>query len=100
MADTKAEDNAIEIEATAFQFAWNIRYAGNDGVIGTKNYKKITPLNALGQDFNDIKNLDDFNADEIVLPVGRKVRVRIIAKDVLHNFYLPQFRVKMDAVPG
>ena len=33
-------------------------------------------------------------------PVGKQVRVRIIAKDVLHNFDLPHFRVKMDAVPG
>ncbi|MEP7267917.1 MAG: OmpA family protein [Saprospiraceae bacterium] len=100
MADVKPEDNAIEIEATAYQFAWNIRYPGADGVIGTKNYKKITPTNALGQEWTDVKNLDDFNADEIVLPVNRKVRVRITSKDVLHNFYLPQFRVKMDAVPG
>ena len=100
MADTKPEDNAIEIEATGYQFAWNIRYAGPDNAIGTKNYKKITATNALGQDWSDVKNLDDFNADEIVLPVNRKVRVRITSKDVLHNFYLPHFRVKMDAVPG
>ena len=100
MADTKPEDNAIEIEATGYQFAWNIRYAGPDNAIGTKNYKKITATNALGQDWTDVKNLDDFNADEIVLPVNRKVRVRITSKDVLHNFYLPHFRVKMDAVPG
>jgi cytochrome c oxidase subunit 2 len=32
--------------------------------------------------------------------VGQKVRVRITAQDVLHNFYLPHFRVKMDAIPG
>jgi len=100
MADTTPEDNAIEIEATGYQFAWNIRYAGPDNAIGTKNYKKISATNALGQDWTDVKNLDDFNADEIVLPVNRKVRVRIISKDVLHNFYLPHFRVKMDAVPG
>jgi cytochrome c oxidase subunit II len=100
MADVRPEDNAIEIEATGYQFAWNIRYPGPDGAIGTKNYKKITATNALGQDWTDVKNLDDFNADEIVLPVGRKVRVRITSKDVLHNFYLPHFRVKMDAVPG
>ena len=37
---------------------------------------------------------------EIVLPVGKQVRVRITARDVLHNFNLPHFRVKMDAVPG
>ena len=100
MADVKPSDNAIEIEATAFQFAWNIRYGGADGLIGTKNYKKISATNPLGQEWDDVKNLDDFNADEIVLPVNRKVRVRITSKDVLHNFYLPQFRVKMDAVPG
>ncbi|MDZ4708991.1 MAG: OmpA family protein [Saprospiraceae bacterium] len=100
MADTTPEDNALEIEATGYQFAWNIRYPGPDGELGTKNFKKITGLNGLGQDWTDVKNLDDFNADEIVLPVGKKVRVRINAKDVLHNFYLPHFRVKMDAVPG
>ena len=43
-----------------------------------------------------MKNLDP----ELVLPVGQKVRVRITSKDVLHNFYMPHFRVKMDAVPG
>jgi cytochrome c oxidase subunit 2 len=56
--------------------------------------------NPLGQDWNDPKNLDDLHPSEIVLPVGKKVRVRITARDVLHNFYLPQFRVKMDAIPG
>lgn len=100
MADTAPEENALEIEATGYQFAWNIRYPGPDGQLGAKNYKKISGLNGLGQDWTDVKNLDDFNADEIVLPVGKKVRVRITSKDVLHNFYLPHFRVKMDAVPG
>jgi cytochrome c oxidase subunit 2 len=54
----------------------------------------------LGQDWTDQKNLDDIHPSEVVLPVGKKVRVRIVARDVLHNFYLPHFRVKMDAVPG
>ena len=47
-----------------------------------------------------MKNHDDIHVDEIVLPKGKKVRVRITARDVLHNFYLPHFRVKMDAIPG
>ena len=54
----------------------------------------------MGQVWTDEKNLDDLMVDEIVLPKGKQVRVRIIARDVLHNFYLPHFRVKMDAVPG
>jgi cytochrome c oxidase subunit 2 len=60
-----------------------------------------TANNPLGQDFRDPKNWDDITpGQELYLPVGKKVRVRITAKDVLHSFFLPQFRVKMDAVPG
>jgi cytochrome c oxidase subunit 2 len=52
-------------------------------------------------DFNDPKGWDDvMPGQELLLPVGKKVRVRITAKDVLHNFFLPHFRVKMDAIPG
>ncbi len=90
----------IEIEATGMQFAWLLRYPGRDNKLGTKHFTKITGTNPLGQDWTDEKNIDDFHPSEIVLPVGKKVRVRINSRDVLHNFYLPQFRVKMDAVPG
>ncbi|MBK7870389.1 MAG: OmpA family protein [Saprospiraceae bacterium] len=100
MADVDEGEDFIEIEATGYQFAWAIRYPGPDNQIGTKNYKMITGLNPLGQDWTDTKNLDDIHADKIVLPVNKKVRVRITSRDVLHNFYLPHFRVKMDAVPG
>ncbi len=101
MPDVDPSEEVIEIEATGYQFAWDIRYPGPDGKIGTKNYKLIDPgLNPLGLDFTDPKTHDDFIADKIVLPIGKKVRVRITSKDVLHNFYLPHFRVKMDAIPG
>lgn len=100
MADVKEGEEVIEIEATGYQFAWHLRYPGKDGIIGARNYKLINAVNPLGQDFTDAHNFDDFHPDELWLPVGKKVRVRIIARDVLHNFYLPHFRVKMDAVPG
>lgn len=100
MADVGPDEEVIEIEATGYQFAWHLRYPGPDGVLGAKNFKLINGINPIGQDWTDEKNLDDFHPDEIVLPVGKKVRVRINSRDVLHNFYLPHFRVKMDAVPG
>ncbi len=104
MADVPAEavvgQDYTEIHAQGMQFAWNLRYPGPDGVLGATNYKMIDGLNPIGQDWNDVENLDDFHPSEIVLPVGKPVRVRITARDVLHNFYLPHFRVKMDAVPG
>ncbi len=101
MSDVNPDEDYIEIEATGQQFNWIIRYPGPDGKLGARNYKLTTADNQLGQDFKDSKGWDDFVPDqEIYLPVGKKVRVRITAKDVLHNFYLPHFRVKMDAVPG
>ncbi len=104
MADVAEGEDHLEIEATAYQFGWTLRYPGSDGAIGTKNFKYITPgVNDIGVDFNDPKSQDDVllaGTEEIVLPKGKKIRVRITAKDVLHNFYLPHFSVKMDAIPG
>lgn len=91
----------LEIEATGSQFLWFLRYPGRDGKIGTKYFTQIKKgVNPLGQTWTDEKNMDDFMTTEIVLPVGKPVRVRITARDVLHNFYIRDMRVKVDAVPG
>lgn len=104
MPDLSAEDEYLEIEATGYQFAWDIRHPGNDGQLGTKDFRLIQPgVNALGMDWSDDKSIDDIvlaGSDKIILPVDTTIRVRITSKDVLHNFYLPHFRVKMDAIPG
>ena len=90
----------IEVEATGMQFAWILRHPGKDNLLGEKYFKLIGATNSLGQDWRDAKNHDDVISDELVLPVNKTIRVRITARDVLHNFYLPHFRVKMDAIPG
>lgn len=100
MGDVGTDEEILEIEATGYQFAWAMRYPGPDGLLGKKDFRLINGTNQLGQDWTDPKNADDILMNDIVLPKGQKVRVRITAKDVLHDFYLPQFRVKMDAVPG
>ena len=100
MADVDPDEEYMEIEATGYQFAWVLRYPGEDGKLGARDFRKINSINPLGQDWTDVKNLDDIQPTDLVLPVGKKVRVRITARDVLHDFYLPHFRVKMDAVPG
>lgn len=100
MADIDPEEDFIEIEATGYQFAWNLRYPGPDGKLGKRDFRLTSGTNPIGQVWTDESGLDDFHPSEIVLPKGKKVRVRILARDVLHDFYLPHFRVKMDAVPG
>ncbi|RXF67509.1 cytochrome c oxidase subunit II [Arcticibacter tournemirensis] len=92
--------NALSIEVTGEQFKWNVRYAGDDNQLGVRNYKLTTPINGLGIDFTDRKSWDDKLGGEIVIPKGRPVRFTINSKDILHSFYIPEFRVQMNAVPG
>jgi cytochrome c oxidase subunit 2 len=94
------QKKAINIEVTGEQFKWSLRYAGADNQIGSRNYKLTTPTNGLGIDFKDQKSWDDKLVSEIVIPVNKPVRFTIGSKDVLHSFYLPDFRVQMNAVPG
>jgi cytochrome c oxidase subunit 2 len=94
------QKKAISVEVTAEQFKWTLRYAGADNQVGKRNYKLTTPTNGLGIDFKDQKSWDDKLVSEIVLPVNRPVRFTINSKDVLHSFYLPDFRAQMNAVPG
>ena len=60
--------------------------------------------NSLGVDWTDPESHDNMihsGADKIVLPVdATSTRARIASEDVPHNFYLPHFGAKMDAMPG
>lgn len=94
------KNKPLSIEVTSSQFQWDFRYPGADGIIGLKNYKKITSINALGIDFNDKNSLDDQLADELVIPVNKPVRFVLTSKDVIHSFYMPHFRIQLNTVPG
>lgn len=100
MPDIEDKSELVQLEVTGFQFGWILRYPGADKEFGARNYRMISGQNPLGQDWKDTKNHDDMHVSKIVLPKGKQVRVKITARDVLHSFYLPHFRVKMDAVPG
>lgn len=94
------QKDALQIEVTGEQFLWSIRYGGRDNLIGQRNYKLTTPTNGLGIDYTDKNALDDIRAGDIVLPVGKPVHFTVNSKDVLHSFYIPEFRVQINAVPG
>jgi cytochrome c oxidase subunit II len=95
-----ASDQAEVIEVIAQQFAWSVRYPGNDNVLGDYHYQKIDAFNEFGLDLSDNKAFDDFKSLELHIPKGKEILLKIRAKDVLHSVFLPHFRVKMDAVPG
>ncbi|MGH7237888.1 MAG: cytochrome c oxidase subunit II, partial [Candidatus Saccharimonadales bacterium] len=98
--DSTARKGDLNIDITGHQFAWELRYPGPDGKLGTVNYALYTPQNILGIDFRDRYSLDDLRADTLVLPVNHPVRLNIHAQDVIHSVFLPQFRVQLNAVPG
>ncbi len=90
----------INIDITGHQFAWDIRYAGADGVLGKKDFRLTVGANKLGVDFKDKNSMDDLTADTLVMPVNKTIRLNIFAQDVIHSVYMPHFRVQQNAVPG
>ncbi|SFS94882.1 cytochrome c oxidase subunit II [Sphingobacterium wenxiniae] len=94
------QKSALQIEVLGEQFMWRVRYPGADGEFGKRNYKLTTGTNPYGIDFNDKSAWDDVDGADIVIPVNRSVRFHIISKDIIHSFYIPDFRVQINAVPG
>ena len=100
--DAAPPADATVVEVTAQQFMWNVRYPGPDGVFGRTDPRLVDDTtNPLGRDPSDPAGTDDIVAlNDITVPFGRAVHVRLHSKDVIHSFFLPHFRVKQDAVPG
>jgi len=96
-----APTDATMVEITGEQFLWNFHYAGPDGQFGRTDSKLITSTNNIGLDRDDPAAKDDIvSIGNMHAPVNKPVRVRLRSKDVIHSFFLPNFRVKQDAVPG
>lgn len=91
---------AITIDIVGYQFGWDLRYAGADGQLGAGDVKRISLENKFGLDPEDPASKDDFTSTEMVIPVGKPVHVFLRSRDVIHSFYVPQFRLYQDAVPG
>jgi cytochrome c oxidase subunit 2 len=96
------ESEALVVRVTGEQFAWNVHYAGPDGVFGRTDIKLLDlQANPLGLDRSDPAAKDDVTTlNQLYLPVNKPIIVRLRSKDVIHSFGVPEFRVKQDAVPG
>ncbi|PWC52417.1 cytochrome c oxidase subunit II [Azospirillum sp. TSO22-1] len=93
---------ASVVEVVGQQWNWTFRLPGADGVLGTVDARRIGSDNPFGLNPDDPKGQDDVlvNANELRLPVGHPVKVVLRSIDVLHDFFVPQIRAKMDLVPG
>jgi cytochrome c oxidase subunit 2 len=94
--------NVMTVEAMAKQWQWAFRFPGKDGVLGHTNVRHVSFNNPFGMSPDDANGQDDIliKTGDLHLPVDQPVQVLLRSLDVLHDFYVPHFRVKMDAVPG
>ncbi len=95
-------EEAVDIEVMGQQWYWNYRLPGEDGVLGLTDLRNITDENPFGINLDDPNGLDDvlIMADDLHIPLDQPIKVNLRSIDVLHDFYIPQFRAKMDMVPG
>ena len=96
------ESESLVVQVTGEQFAWNVHYAGPDGVFGPTDINQIDlQTNPLGLDRSDPAAMDDVTTvNQLYLPVNRPIIVMLKTKDVIHSFGVPELRVKQDAIPG
>lgn len=94
--------DATVLEVVGRQWYFNFRFPGEDGVLGKVDAKYVSDENPFGLNPDDPNGQDDIlvASPELHLPVGKPVRVELRSLDVLHDFTVPQFRSKMNMVPG
>lgn len=95
-------DDAMVVEAVGKQWHWSFRFPGDDGVLGRTEVRHMSVDNPFGMDPDDPAGQDDrlVSTPILHLPAGQPVHLLLRSTDVLHNFTVPQFRTKMDLVPG
>jgi cytochrome c oxidase subunit 2 len=95
-------DDASEVEVVGQQWQWAYRLPGKDGRLGEADTRNVTADNPLGLNRTDPNGQDDVIVEggELHLPIGKPVKVLLRSIDVLHDFYVPEFRAKMDMIPG
>ena len=95
-------EDVVDIEVMGQQWYWNYRLPGEDGILGLTDLRNITDDNPFGINLDDPNGLDDIliQADDLHVLIDQPIKVNLRSIDVLHDFYIPQFRAKMDMVPG
>jgi cytochrome c oxidase subunit 2 len=94
--------DVIEVEVLGKQWDWSYRLPGKDGKLGTSSTRLVSDDNPFGINPKDPNGKDDvlIEGDDLHLRLDQPVKMLLRSIDVLHDFYVPQFRAKMDLVPG
>ena len=95
MKDTSAADMTVKV--TGYQWKWEYDYIDKD-------VRFVSSLSTSQDQINNVAEKSENYLLEVdnpmVVPVGKKVRVLLTASDVIHAFWVPEFGIKQDAIPG
>jgi cytochrome c oxidase subunit 2 len=94
--------DALVIEIVGQQWQWRYRFPGPDGKLGSSDARFVNGANPFGLDPDDPAAHDNIvvSGNEVHLPVNKPIKVLLRSHDVLHDFFVPQFRARMNIVPG
>lgn len=94
--------DALVLEVVGQQWQWRFRFPGASGELGGSDARFVSAGNPFGLDPGDARARDDIlvTGNEVHLPRGRPVKVLMRSHDVLHDFFVPPFRARMNIVPG
>lgn len=97
----KTPNPDLVVEVMGQTYLWHFRYPGSDGIFGRRDSKFMSTTNPFGIDPEDPNGKDDLvSINTMNVPVNKTVLVHLSSMDVIHSFFLPNMRVKQDAVPG
>jgi cytochrome c oxidase subunit 2 len=90
------------VEVVGQQWQWSYRLPGKGGRLGLADTRFVDSGNPLGLNPADPHALDNVVVigGDLHLPVDRPVKILLRSIDVVHDFYVPEFRAKMDLMPG
>jgi cytochrome c oxidase subunit 2 len=92
---------SLTVDLVAEQFAWTFQYAGPNKTLGSRDPALMSATNQLGLNRSEVASRDDVvTINELYVPLGRPTILYMTSKDVIHSFFVPEFRVKQDIVPG
>ncbi|WP_404993713.1 c-type cytochrome [Cupriavidus pauculus] len=93
---------AMQMEVIGQQWQWAFRFPGKSGQLGTTDARFVNASNPLGLNPDDPHGQDNviIVGPEVHLPLNRPIKVLLRSKDVLHDFYVPPIRARMNMVPG
>jgi cytochrome c oxidase subunit 2 len=98
--DTRNSD--LTVKATGYQWKWQYDYVDE----GVSFFSTITSTSNEARQVNsgvNVREVENYLLDvdnPLVVPVNKKVRVLVTAADVIHNWWVPDFGMKKDAIPG